>query len=107
MSMNHSLTSGIGGLLCSDRSGVRRRWQSAIACDRDAGGISSPRRQGERRDGAALTQGDLDMRYGFYLPTRGGTAAAEEIEAIVARGDELGFSSVMIADHIVFPTTIA
>ena len=47
------------------------------------------------------------MRYGFYLPTRGGTAAADEIEAIVARGEQLGFASVMIADHIVFPTKIA
>src|SRR5262245_17127302 len=46
------------------------------------------------------------MRYGFYLPTRGGTAAAEEIEAIVERGERLGFTSVMIADHIVFPTKI-
>ena len=47
------------------------------------------------------------MRYGFYLPTRGGCAAPEAIEAILAKGEALGFSSTMIADHIVFPTQIA
>lgn len=47
------------------------------------------------------------MRYGFYLPTRGGCAVPEAIEAILARGEALGFSSTMIADHIVFPTQIA
>jgi probable F420-dependent oxidoreductase len=43
------------------------------------------------------------MRYGFYLPTRGATATPDAIEALVARGEALGFSSVVIADHIVFP----
>jgi probable F420-dependent oxidoreductase len=47
------------------------------------------------------------MRYGFYLPTRGGCATAEALEAIVQRGEALGFNSVMIADHVVFPTAIA
>jgi len=47
------------------------------------------------------------MRYGFYCPTRGGCATAEAIEAILARGEALGFTSTMIADHIVFPTQIA
>ena len=47
------------------------------------------------------------MRYGFYLPTRGGCASPEAIEAIVQRGEALGFHSVMIADHVVFPTGIA
>ena len=46
------------------------------------------------------------MRYGFYLPTRGGCATADAIEAILARGETLGFTSTMIADHIVFPTEI-
>src|SRR5262245_31329924 len=46
------------------------------------------------------------MRYGFYLPTRGQTATPEALEALVQRGEALGFSSVMIADHIVFPVTI-
>ena len=43
------------------------------------------------------------MRYGFYLPTRGQTATPE---ALVQRGEALGFSSVMIADHVVFPVAI-
>jgi probable F420-dependent oxidoreductase len=47
------------------------------------------------------------MRYGFYLPTRGGCATPEAVEAIVRRGETLGFHSVMIADHVVFPTVIA
>jgi probable F420-dependent oxidoreductase len=47
------------------------------------------------------------MRYGFYLPTRGGCATADAVEAIVQRAEALGFHSVMIADHIVFPTVIA
>jgi probable F420-dependent oxidoreductase len=47
------------------------------------------------------------MRYGFYLPTRGGCATPDAVEAIVRRGEALGFHSVMIADHVVFPTVIA
>ena len=43
------------------------------------------------------------MRYGFYCPTRGGCATGEAIEAILAKGEALGFTSTMIADHIVFP----
>jgi probable F420-dependent oxidoreductase len=46
------------------------------------------------------------MRYGFYLPTRGQTATPEALETLVQRGEALGFSSVMIADHVVFPVTI-
>ena len=46
------------------------------------------------------------MRYGFYLPTRGQTATAEGLETLVQRGEALGFTSVMIADHIVYPTRI-
>src|SRR5258706_3811808 len=46
------------------------------------------------------------MRYGFYLPTRGRTATPEALETLVDRGEPLGFSSVVIADHIVFPVTI-
>src|SRR6266542_5718983 len=46
------------------------------------------------------------MRYGFYLPTRGQTATPEALETLVQRGEALGFSSVMIADHVVFPVAI-
>jgi probable F420-dependent oxidoreductase len=47
------------------------------------------------------------VRYGFYLPTRGGCATPDALEAIVQRGEALGFHSVMIADHVVFPAEIA
>jgi probable F420-dependent oxidoreductase len=46
------------------------------------------------------------MRYGFYLPTRGRTATPEDLETLVRRGEALGFASVMIADHIVFPSVV-
>src|SRR3989442_15139075 len=46
------------------------------------------------------------MRYGFYLPPRGQTATPEALETLVKRGETLGFASVMIADHLVFPVTI-
>jgi probable F420-dependent oxidoreductase len=46
------------------------------------------------------------MRYGFYVPTRGRTATPDAIERLVARGEALGFSSAMIADHVVFPTRV-
>ncbi|HEV8584554.1 MAG TPA: LLM class F420-dependent oxidoreductase [Methylomirabilota bacterium] len=47
------------------------------------------------------------MRYGFYLPTRGRSAEPDALEALVRRGEALGFSSTVIADHIVFPVEIA
>jgi probable F420-dependent oxidoreductase len=43
------------------------------------------------------------MRYGFYLPTRGRCAEPEALETLVARGESLGFHSVVVADHVVFP----
>ncbi len=43
------------------------------------------------------------MRYGFYLPTRGPTATREGILTLAREGERAGFSSAMIADHIVFP----
>jgi probable F420-dependent oxidoreductase len=46
------------------------------------------------------------VRYGFYLPTRGPTAEPEALETLLARGEALGFHSVVIADHVVFPVTI-
>jgi probable F420-dependent oxidoreductase len=46
------------------------------------------------------------MRYGFYLPTRGQTATPEALETLVQSGERLGFASVMIADHLVFPVSI-
>ena len=46
------------------------------------------------------------MRYAFYAPTRGRTATPDALEAVLARGESLGFSSVMIADHVVFPARV-
>ena len=47
------------------------------------------------------------MRYGFYLPTRGRSAEPDALETLVARGEALGFHSTVIADHVVFPVSIA
>jgi probable F420-dependent oxidoreductase len=47
------------------------------------------------------------MRYGFYLPTRSSLATPSALEALVQRGEALGFHSVVIADHIVQPVQIA
>jgi probable F420-dependent oxidoreductase len=47
------------------------------------------------------------MRFGFYLPTRGACATPEALGTYLERGEALGFHAVMIADHVVFPTTIA
>ena len=46
------------------------------------------------------------MKYGFYLPTRGKSAEPEALTALVQNAERLGFTSVMIADHIVFPVEI-
>jgi hypothetical protein len=46
------------------------------------------------------------MRYSFYLPTRGDTAAPDALATLVSKAEGWGFTSVMIADHIVFPTVI-
>jgi probable F420-dependent oxidoreductase len=47
------------------------------------------------------------MRYGFYLPTRGDSATPEALEALLVRAEALGFHSVVIGDHVVFPVRIA
>src|SRR2546421_10476411 len=49
----------------------------------------------------------LPMRYGFYLPTRGSSAEPDALDTLVIRGETLGFHSTVIADHVVFPVTIA
>ncbi|MEZ5856423.1 MAG: LLM class F420-dependent oxidoreductase [Hyphomicrobiaceae bacterium] len=46
------------------------------------------------------------MRYGFYLPTRGPLATRQGLAAIVERAEQVGFSSVMVADHIILPTKV-
>jgi probable F420-dependent oxidoreductase len=46
------------------------------------------------------------MRFGFYLPTRGPLANRRDIKAYINTAEEVGFSSVAVADHIVVPTAI-
>lgn len=46
------------------------------------------------------------MRFGFYLPTRGPLANRHDISAIIETAEKLGFSSVMVSDHIILPTKI-
>jgi probable F420-dependent oxidoreductase len=46
------------------------------------------------------------MRFGFYLPTRGPLANHADLAALLAAAERLGFASVMVADHIILPTTI-
>ncbi|MEM7252767.1 MAG: LLM class flavin-dependent oxidoreductase, partial [Pseudomonadota bacterium] len=46
------------------------------------------------------------MSFGFYLPTRGPSATPEALSRLVTQGEALGFTSVVIADHIVFPTQV-
>lgn len=47
------------------------------------------------------------MRYGFYLPTRGPLGNADDITEIVLGGERLGYATIVIGDHIVFPVTVA
>jgi len=46
------------------------------------------------------------MHYGFYLPTRGPTSKPDDLAALVQQAETLGFHSVMIADHVIFPTQV-
>lgn len=47
------------------------------------------------------------MQYGFSLPVRGNQANHDGLVSIARRGEELGFTYATIADHIVFPTSVA
>jgi probable F420-dependent oxidoreductase len=46
------------------------------------------------------------MRYGFYLPTRGPLGEPDAIAKIVREGEAMGYASIVIGDHIVFPTEV-
>ena len=46
------------------------------------------------------------MKFGFYLPTRGPVATPDALTAFARAGERMGFDSVMIADHVVFPVKI-
>ena len=46
------------------------------------------------------------MKYGFTVPSRGPLATPESIITIAKRGEELGFDSISLGDHILVPRTI-
>ena len=46
------------------------------------------------------------MKYGFYLPTRGPTAEPEALRQMAMEAERLGFTSVMVADHVAIPAAI-
>ena len=46
------------------------------------------------------------MKYGFYLPTRGPLAEPDAIAAIVRGGESMGYATIVIGDHIVFPVFV-
>lgn len=46
------------------------------------------------------------MRFGFYLPTRGPLATRAQLKAFLETAEAAGFSSVMVADHILVPASI-
>jgi alkanesulfonate monooxygenase SsuD/methylene tetrahydromethanopterin reductase-like flavin-dependent oxidoreductase (luciferase family) len=46
------------------------------------------------------------MRYGFYLPTRGPLSEPDAIAEIVRQGEAMGYATMVIGDHIVFPVKV-
>ena len=46
------------------------------------------------------------MRYGYYMPTRGPLSEPDAIGEMVGQGESMGFATIVIADHIVFPTEV-
>jgi len=47
------------------------------------------------------------MRYGYYLPTRGSLGNPDDIGEIARAGETLGYRSIVVGDHIVFPVDVA
>lgn len=47
------------------------------------------------------------MRYGFYLPHHGPTAAPTALKRIAQEGDKLGFDCMVVGDHIMAPRRLA
>ena len=46
------------------------------------------------------------MKLGYYLPTRGPLAEPAAIAAIVRAGESMGYATIVVADHIVFPVHV-
>ncbi len=47
------------------------------------------------------------MKYGFTIPGSWPLSARESMRALVRRGEDLGFDTVVCPDHIVFPKDIS
>ena len=46
------------------------------------------------------------MDFGFYVPTRGPLSTPDNMKALVAKGEELGFGYIAISDHVVVPRSV-
>ena len=46
------------------------------------------------------------MRYGIYLPTRGPLAEPDAIEEIARGAESMGYATIVVGDHIVFPVQV-
>ena len=46
------------------------------------------------------------MRYGIYLPTRGPLATPDAIAAIAQGAESMGYATIVVGDHIVFPVQV-
>ena len=46
------------------------------------------------------------MEYGFYLPSGGLAAQPDNLAGIARQGDKLGFSCMVMPDHVVLPRTV-
>lgn len=46
------------------------------------------------------------MEFGFYVPNGGAMANPKDIETIVKRGEELGYTLLAVPDHIIIPKAI-
>jgi probable F420-dependent oxidoreductase len=46
------------------------------------------------------------MEFGFGLPTRGPMAAPQSLATLARTGEELGFATISVSDHIIIPKTI-
>ena len=46
------------------------------------------------------------MEYGFYLPSGGPAAQPDNLAGIARQGDKLGFSCMVMPDHVVQPRTV-
>jgi len=46
------------------------------------------------------------MKYGFTVPSRGPLATPDALATIAKRGEQLGYDSISLGDHILVPKNI-